>query len=388
MFVRLLLGEPEWIGDGKICPAIGAIFTSRTRPFDSNLLTTLSFESAPYLNTLVIDSTLKDWSGIKRLNRFFAKGNRLLKPLVTLGINARDFEKRIRHIVVSYQLDCEARLTQQLSFDNGSVSLIEWKRQFAAMGFQTFPSYILPCVRSIPVAEIVLRLRFHDLPSDAKCCVLTGVGSDHLLLRSWEAEHGLDRDCGHLVNTIQLAKFGETVLLFVDAIMSGAQIVAALKPLKEAKKQKRLRLLVRPGYATRFGLERFANAFDSAFAEVDTSTSMILENINPQDYNLKFPELMVKLGEFAVAPDLIAAIVSFCRKVGAELKAIEDGEDIPDLTVGLGGFGLGLTTLIGGKPSKGVLPVLRLGGSIKPAGIDAPMIWVPLIRHRNTSGAG
>jgi hypothetical protein len=176
------------------------------------------------------------------------------------------------------------------------------------------------------------------------------------------------------------------LLLFVDAVLSGKQVVGTLKPLVKLKNEKRIRLVIRPAFATRFGLNSLVKELGPTFAELDVTTALIVENLEPMQTDRKFSELQLRLDEFAVDPKTRDGIVAVCRRIGAELKAIEDEAETPDFQVGLGGFALGLTTILAGKPSKGVLPVLRLSGKINsPAGsVD----WIPLIRHKNASGAG
>jgi hypothetical protein len=120
--------------------------------------------------------------------------------------------------------------------------------------------------------------------------------------------------------------------------------------------------------------------------DVDLRSCLFLDNIN-DEMDIKMPELEMRLLGFGIQPEAIRQVVSFCRQIGAELKAIEDNSNV-DYMVGLGGFGLGLTTTVAARPSKGLLPLLRLGGSIPAPRSGRIIQWKPLLPHRNTSGAG
>jgi hypothetical protein len=151
----------------------------------------------------------------------------------------------------------------------------------------------------------------------------------------------MSRDLRELSEVIRQAQSGELILVFVDAIHSGEQLISTLSSLADDLQRKTLKIVVRPAYATEFGIRRVQDALADTGIVFDTQSAIVLENVNPET-GIKKSELELRLTDFAVEDPITQNIVRFCRRIGAELKAIED-ETEPDFNVGLGGFGLGLT---------------------------------------------
>jgi hypothetical protein len=381
-FIRLEIGEVRWSGRADFTPELVACYISDG--FEPSVLTALSESSAPHLINVLVHPSLQRWSGIARLQKFFAKGNRLV--LITVAVSRVDFESKLRRLIQAHRLDYEHQLNSVLAPEVGQVDISSWKRQFSDAGEKDFPRKILPCVRALAVAEIAIRLRFDDLDGASHFAVLSGSGSDLILLRCWQAIHGTYRKLRELSEVTQHAQTGESILIFVDAIHSGEQLISSLSALAHDLQRKTLKVVVRPAYATNFGIRRAQDRLANTGIIFDTQSAMVLQNVNPET-EIKKSELELKLTAFAVEDATTQNIIKFCRRIGAELKAIED-ETGPDFNVGLGGFGLGLTTLLAGRPSKGLLPILRLGGEVTNPHSGRRIAWKPLIQHKNISGVG
>ncbi len=383
-FVRLETGEVEWNGRGDGIPEIVVCYVAED--FDKSLFTVLSEESTPNLLHLIFDPSLSRWSGKQRLGQFLARQDRAVSPKIVSTATRGEFEQRMRRLIGALHLDCEYRLLEKLGPEIGSINLASWKRQFSDAGRDTFPRMILPCLRNLAPSEIAKRLRFDDIAGMSHFAILNVQGSDLIILRGWQAKHGYDFECRQLSEVVKATGGGETILLFVDAIHSGEQLIGALNGLEADLTRKRLSVIVRPVFVTKFGVSRVLSRFrEFGGLNLDTSTCVVLENVGST--GLKVSELEMRLREFEVAPSAIGEVVRFCRIVGAGLIAVENDAQL-DLTLGLGGFGLGLTTILASRPSKGALPVIRLGGEIAVPESEKRINWIPLIPHRNMSGVG
>ena len=381
-FVRLETGDVRWSGRGDFTPELVVCYISDV--FESSILTALSETSTPNLTNVLVHPSLQGWSGVARLRQFIVKEGR---PVSISAADRRiDFETKLRRLIKAHRLDYEHQLDSMLAPEVGQIDISSWKSQFVEAGEKEFPRKILPCIRALAVSEIAKRLRFEKLDGAAHFAVLSGSGSDLILLRCWQATHGTTRSLQELSEVVRYAQTGESVLVFVDAIHSGAQLSSSLSALEYDLQRKALTVVVRPAYATEFGIRRAQQDLAKIATVFDTESAIVLENIHPET-GLKKSELELRLTDFAVEDSITQNIVRFCRRIGAELKAIEDETEL-DLNVGLGGFGLGLTTLLAGRPSKALLPILRLGGEILNPRSGRRIAWKPLIPHRNMSGAG
>lgn len=381
-FIRLEIGEFRWTGRADFTPELVACYISDA--FEPSILTALSESSAPHLTHVLVHPSLQNWSGVARLRKFSAKGSTL--GLISVAVSRIDFEAKLRRLIETHHLDHEHQLNSVLAPEVGRIDISAWKRQFSDAGEREFPRKILPCVRALAVSEIASRLRFGELEGASHFAVLSGSGSDLILLRCWQATHGMSRNLREVSEVVRRAQTGELILIFVDAIHSGEQLISSLSSLAGDLQRKSLRVIVRAAYATKFGIRRAQNALANTGIVFDNQSAMVLENENPET-QIKKSELELRLTDFAVEDPITQSIVRFCRHIGAELKAIEE-EAVLDLNVGLGGFGLGLTTLLAGRPSKGLLPILRLGGEVTNPRSGRRIAWKPLIEHKNMSGVG
>ncbi len=292
--------------------------------------------------------------------------------------------REIKHCGLDYRSRLVSSMKAQYGASlSGEHLLNEWVRQFSKMGVESYGEDILRCMEVLSEGELRHLL---SLDRTTKYCVLSKNGSDRSIIRQLDSCGNLHQvrllsECLDHVNTTPIT-------LLVDSVHSGSQLIEEFERCLNKMIGFSGKIVVKAAHLTTYGTHKVKQWLQrhnlESIVDLDFSNALKVENITSLNAQ-KQSELELRLNILGHKQSYIEKAVGFCRKIGATLKQTEDHGDYPDLLVGLGGFSLGLTSMIG-FPGKGVLPVLRLSGPVK---FDTHKLeWKALFSHGNTSGAG
>ncbi|QIF03294.1 hypothetical protein [Roseimicrobium sp. ORNL1] len=316
--------------------------------------------------------------------------------LVMLPKTATALVEILRREIVRAGLDFQSRLTESLASSYGDVpswdaQIEEWKAQFGAFGVLSYGDAILSCVEVIDRGEL---RKFFANPTIAYS-VLTRTGSDLEIVRQMQSCLGGDHEPLRLLEFVRVHHTERGVVHVVtDSLHSGSQALEQLMVIIAECREFAGVVQLFPLHATRWGVRNLLNQVKKNVrtfeVKVDLTQSFVVENVKEEGEGVRrLSELELRLEHLGYPDSFIQKIVKFSRDIGACLKQQEDGLEFPDRNVGLGGWGLGLTSMVDCYPGKAMLPLLRLSGIVEiSGGASKKVLWRGLLVHKNASGAG
>ena len=361
--IRKNLGDTDWTTI-EVAPPVNARSVLRdSTPRDVLMLVNSLNSAAPGI-VLVCHPSLKAipliWECLKNQQRSdFAIRQR---SVIRLCENAAMFRNSLAETLREKRIDIESKLRQVLLDAHGKDTVDQWKTQFVNAGRKEYADFIITAMHLIERRHLSQALDQMQL-KPFSTCVLLGDGSDLAIRRKLEGKPGWPQ-VPSLRELLQRNNAGH-IMLVVDAIHGGGQIISCLEGLMETIQQHRFEIRVLPLHATRKGISRLMKALEkmclTEIVSVDSSHSIVLENeeFNPLNEPVAVPELVLRMRRLGYSEPLITEVRSFAMKIGALLEQLNSDDEFPDASKGLGLHFMGLTTLIDGYPGLSVLPIIR-----------------------------
>lgn len=303
--------------------------------------------------------------------------------------------KALEELLKSRGLHCETFLAGELDRKwpgiSGKHRIEAWRQNFKTHGRLEYADWLLQSLTIYDEADVVRGLRLSELnglPRQQIC--LLGQGGSDLKLKGLIAQHS---QSVNLISTLKEAsaiKTSQPIILLIDQIHSGEQLMSAVQALGEDGKNRQVS--IRPCVTTDEGVRKVREFLEQLHPSwtIDTTSTHIL----CCDSVLK-TEMAFRLSQHGYSLEQISELQKFCVKVGSDLVGYATDQSSGSAS-GLGHAGMGLVSMIDLAPGKSVLPLLRLGSPPGYEGFDYPVKlpsdkfepWTGLIPHRNTSGAG